>query len=271
MNLFEQATTPLRNVLSSEGVMAQLNKPGFAKWSVAGFILLNMVTSPVITMLDKKTPKKERTYSAERQFFQELLVLGSHLTIATQFEKWGAKLGALIEPAAFRAASKVHPDRLFSLDNFRKNAPDGWEAAQAINSQVGAELRQATNLAWANLIKLREVVIDPYVMGSRTAGATIGSIIATAIVGPKLNNLFLTPFLKTVNKGVTAVSGGRVTLPTGEETTVATSPTAASSPAMGKLPLFPSPALQTATVATAPVRQLPLSPVGGYSPLTVRL
>jgi hypothetical protein len=205
----------LGNLLTHEKVMESVSRSGFMKDAITGFILVNMLTWPTFIMLDRKTPMKERAYSAERQFFQELLSLGCHLTISSLFEAGGQWLGGKLLPEAFKDVPG--PDvgkmagRTFDFTRvFGKEAP--LREIEAHNAEIDALLRKGLGNAE------EKVVIPEVVKGARTLGNIIGPIVALVVVAPWLNNMLLPHFLKGVDGVLGKLSGGKIKL-SPEETT----------------------------------------------------
>lgn len=204
---------PVANWLSSPAMIERLSKPGFMKWAIAGFITVNMITWPVFIMCDRKTPAKARAYSAERQFFQELLSLGCQLSIASLFELAGAKAGAWLFPDHFQnKASQANPHALFQLSDWRRNSKNGWYEAVRHNAAVIRKICESKTPEVAKQFKSQMVPINETVRGSIRAGSTAGSLIALVVVAPWVNNLMLSTFLKGVDSVLSTLSRGKFKL-----------------------------------------------------------
>lgn len=208
----------LREALLSEKVERVVSRPGFMKWAIAGFIMVNMVTRPLFVMLDRETPKKDRAFSAERLAFQEMLSLGCHLGIASSFERLGAWLGSKLyanpapgEKNPFQL--KLESGRTYDLANWNGKAENGWKAALKHKAEIEKQIKAAAGDS-ATLAKLaaRKVEIPAAVSGSMRAGSIAGTILALGVVAPWLNNLILPHFVKGVDVVLGKASGGRIKL-----------------------------------------------------------
>lgn len=204
----------LRDALLSEKVERVVSRPGFMKWAIAGFIMVNMVTRPLFVMLDRETPKKDRAFSAERLAFQEMLSLGCHLGIASSFERLGAWLGSKLyakstdNPFMLKTSGQV-----YNLADWSGKAEQGWKAALKHKTEIEKQIKAAAgdSAALAKLAK-QKIEIPAAVSGSMRAGSIAGTILALGVVAPWLNNLMLPVFVKGVDALLGKASGGRIKL-----------------------------------------------------------
>ncbi len=241
-----------RQFLLSDRVEKVVGRPGFMKWAIAGFIVVNMITRPVIVMLDRGTPKKDRAFSAERLAFQELLSLGCHLGIASSFERLGAWLGSRYFKGDPHGFQKSVAGKVYNLADWKSNVSgNGWKAFLNEKAVLGKKLGDvgSNSALRAPILKQMEAfAVPPLVSGSMRVGSIAGTILALGVVAPWLNNLTL-PFLV---KGVDAVLGkatnGRLQLSPNETTPV------------GKAPSSVAPSSQQAKAALNVVSQSPHLP-----------
>jgi hypothetical protein len=194
-----------RNFLTSPQMMEMYEKPGFQKWAVAGFIVANMVTWPTFIMMDKKTPKNERQYAAERQFFQEVMALIAHLSVTSSLERAGHFLGAQLYPKEFLVPDPRNAGKMLDLRNWK----DYRHAIDVHNPAIHKLIKAGQTEARDQLIH-----IPPVVRGSMRAGGIFGYITTMHVVAPWLNNMLLPTFLKGINGALKVATGGKLALPT---------------------------------------------------------
>jgi len=158
----------------------------FQSHAVSALIVTNAVLRPLATELDTSTPKKDRDYSAAREFFHQSMCLASHLMLAPLFEK-----------IAFGIAKRI-PALKKDFEAF----PTYKDVGAAINGN--AEARRHNRLIAA---KLKEGVEQSYkeipraLSGVLRLGSTMGTVVALAYVAPTINNHLLKPILKALHLG----------------------------------------------------------------------
>ncbi|MFM7469007.1 MAG: hypothetical protein ACKO37_05875 [Vampirovibrionales bacterium] len=217
MTLITHTLDKARRFLTSPEMVEFYQKPGFSKWAVTGFILANMATWPPIILMDKKTPKHEREYAAERQFFQEVLGLGCHLTIANSFER----LAHWVTAKAFPKEMWVNNPRQLGA---KLNMGD-WKtfrhALDTLNPEVTKQVASGHHAAKALMIETPQVL-----KGGIRAGSILAYALTFEVVAPYINNLYLPVFLRGANKALEKISGGKLHLPTNEDRAKHTTPMA---------------------------------------------
>lgn len=198
----------LRDYLTSPKMVEFYQKPGFSKWAVTGFILANMATWPPIILMDKKNPKHEREYAAERQFFQEVLGLICHLSIANSFER----ITHFVTAKAFAKDMWVNnPYKPGSKLNMGE-----WKTFRHVIDKLNPEVVQ--KMAAGNPAAKSLLIETPQLLkGGIRAGSILGYALTFEVVAPYINNLYLSPFLKLTNKALDKISGGKLHLPTHED------------------------------------------------------
>lgn len=135
-------------------------------WPIAGLIVTNAVFRPVFTLADKNTSPEAKKYSATREFFHQILCLGAHFTLAEGFKKIGFKLGKVLAGKS----SSIGFDKFSSYGEVKQFIKNGGDLMKKY----------------------------PYLNGSLAVGSILGSIVALAVIAPKLNNILLPPILKTL-------------------------------------------------------------------------
>lgn len=212
----------VRNFLLSDKVQTVISRPGFMKWSIAGFISVNMITRPLFVMLDRKTPKKDRAFSAERLGYQEMLSLACHLGIASSFEKIGAKLGAKFLKGDPDFQRKVGA-RTYDLSNWDKNASSGYHAFQQLKKDVASGVTTVADKT--------ELELPKAMRGSMRLGSIVGTIAALSWVAPFVNNLTLPYVVRGVDVILGKASRGKLQFsPAGNGAAKPTVPSPAGAP-----------------------------------------
>ena len=132
-------------------------------WPVAGLIVSNAVFRPVFTLADSKASPGAKKYSAAREFFHQVLCLGAHLALADVFKRFGFSVGKKL---------------VGNLPNTGFDQFKNYGAVSEFLKKGGNMLQKA-----------------PVVNGAIAVGSIIGSIVALAVIAPKLNNMILPPLL----------------------------------------------------------------------------
>jgi len=156
----------------------------FQSHAVSALIITNAILRPTATELDTSTPKKDRDYSAAREFFHQSMCLACHLMLSPLFEK-----------IAFHVAKRI-PALKKEFGEFKTfkdvgAAINGNAEARRHNRLIGAKFKEGVELPYKEIPRALSGVLR--------LGSTMGTIVALAYVAPTINNHLLKPILKALH------------------------------------------------------------------------
>jgi hypothetical protein len=168
-------------VINKPQILNVLDTPTFQRHAFGSLIITNMLLRPVATMADNSVSDQERRYSAAREFFQQIMCLVCHYTLATNFEKIGFHVARRFpkiqkEFGEYQTFQHINDARQFNVE------------ARRNNRLILGQLKKGTLQAYKEM---------PAVLrGALKTGDSLGTITALALIVPILNNHLLGPILK---------------------------------------------------------------------------